>query len=297
LAAQTLVDRSNCDQAAGKNTMATTFDLLALPNELISIVLDQTTPSDFERLMLSCKTVYESGKPALLSHNEARKAITYTETGVAGSSQSNRLYMPLEVLTRIAKKPEIDRRRSVALVHGLQYFYRATDWQSGDSFARLVDILQHMPGLLEKFVGIIAHLREQDHSSDAKHTAPLDELRRLELVGLIKEVKETGLFWPGNRPCGEGTGASQAHWDVTAILLMEGLRRLTINETIIHLLAESLNESGGKRWLQELRDLRIQGRPSTVCWNLTAWLCLPKLRSLVVDELRPGWQCQDAGSF
>ena len=103
--------------------------LLALPNELLSFIIQETVPEGFESLMLTCKIFYGLGKGLISEHHELKRNYTRVEyprlidpqgrkDGVNSSPLGLSRVSSIELLEDIIREPLIARYfRDVNLIH------------------------------------------------------------------------------------------------------------------------------------------------------------------------------------
>lgn len=83
--------------------------LIDLPDELLAIIVDDTTPEGFESMCLTCRRLHIFCKPLSTKHNVLRSQFRNIDYYEKVADPSFTIRISSELITRIAEEPIVAR--------------------------------------------------------------------------------------------------------------------------------------------------------------------------------------------
>lgn len=250
--------------------------LLDLPNELLFEIIAFCRMVGFESIMLTCRRSYAIGLPLIESYEKNRRWLK--------SETSPTPYLDvINNLRKLARKPDLDKDLALSIVKDL----KITRYKPHGHWMRVLHhlIKHHAPAYndLDHALSAIKHVWPGDLET---HTLRADVKR-----DILTFLEGRGTIWTVPAPIAghrEYQCLHPIYFDLAALCLFHGLQRLEIDGDVAQILEWSLPDRFQKRdsrsLFPALQDVHICGE-YRVLNRICLWLCLPRLRSILIDKL------------
>lgn len=255
--------------------------LLDLPNELLFDIIALCRMASFESMMLTCRRMHLVGQPLIQGYYKHTQWLQQES-----SSDPRRLQTEVEVLNILSifgRRPNLDVGFAFSIIEDLRIIW-------SEEHSRWLQVLYNLKKnheaaytQLDRVISAIKHFGWNElEVYTIRAASHRDILPFLEGCGAIWTVPVSHYMY------GTFQSLHPAYYDLAALCLFDNLRRLEIDGKLAEVLEwgmpQHFQELGSRSLFPTLQDLHLRGEYE-VFNHLHLWLYLPRIRSILIDEL------------
>jgi hypothetical protein len=252
--------------------MESRASLLGLPYELLHYIINLSRPLGFEGIMLACKHTYQVGKTLIPEHNYCKNWLSATASKVGLISLE-----PIRLLEQLLYEPVW---KQADLIVYIKCMHLEFNLLSSPMCSELVlRAEQEAPWLLKDLLKLRDTFPEIEQHVGGEERVPVNVEPAVDTQVQLHETTRRD--------------SNPNFFNLSTLLLFSNLQQLSLN--VMPELASNefsllyfINADQGRTYFPQLEQLRLGKLAVSTLDDISVWLLLPKLKAILVCDLRTG---------